>query len=327
MANHLKVANVLSIKALHAQGWSQRRIARELGISREAVARHLSLASKQAKAPTGSAHSKQATSEKAPTGSGSAETISKPSILEKAPTGSRSLCEPYREVISGWVDQGLSAQRIYQDLVSEYGFAGKYPSVRRFVGRLKQASPLPFRRIEVCPGEEAQIDFGKGAPIVGPDGRRRRTHVLRVVLSHSRKAYSESVYRQTTDNLIAVLENAFWHFGGVPRTLVPDNLKAAVIKADWYDPDLNPKLQSFCEHYRTVLPSQPSKSLSTLYLRFARRWSDNWGPLHNVALRCAVIPRNGQSCPNCCQVVFETLGELPYAGRHIVLGCSLKPTV
>ena len=37
-----------------------------------------------------------------------------------------------------------------------------------------------------------------------------------------------------------VLENAFAHFGGVPKTLVPDNLKAAVIKADWYDPDLNP---------------------------------------------------------------------------------------
>lgn len=82
--------------------------------------------------------------------------------------------------------------------------------------------------------------------------------MLRVVLSHSRKAYSESVYRQTTDNLIAVLENAFRHFGGVPKTLVPDNLKAAVINADWYDPDLNPKLVSFCEHYRTVLlPTKP----------------------------------------------------------------------
>ncbi len=250
MSNHLKVAIVLSIQALHAQGWSQRRIARELGISRHSVSRHLKA--------TGEVDSKCATSAKAPAGSDSNEADSKCATFEKAPTGSRSLCEPFREVILGWVDQGLSAQRIYQDLVNEYGFAGKYPSVRRFVGQLKQASPLPFRRMEVGPGEEAQIDFGKGAPIVGPDGRRRRTHVLRVVLSHSRKAYSEAVFRQTTDNLIAVLENAFWHFGGVPKTLVPDNLKAAVIKADWYDPDLNPKLQSFCEHYGTVLlPTKP----------------------------------------------------------------------
>ncbi len=54
MANELKVAKVLSIKALHAQGWSLRRIARELEINRETVARHLRLESKPAKAPTGS---------------------------------------------------------------------------------------------------------------------------------------------------------------------------------------------------------------------------------------------------------------------------------
>jgi transposase len=161
-------------------------------------------------------------------------------------------------VIEAKLEQGLSAQRIFQDLVGEHGFPGKYHSVRRFVAKLKQSTPLPFRRIEVAPGEEAQIDFGTGVPIIDEDGRRRRTHVLRVVLSHSRKAYSEVVYRQTTDNLIGCLENAFWHFGGVPKTLVPDNLKAAVLKADWYDPDLNPKLRSFCEHYGTVLlPTRP----------------------------------------------------------------------
>ena len=129
---------------------------------------------------------------------------------------------------------------------------------RRFVAKLKQSTPLPFRRIEVAPGQEAQIDFGSGAPIVSADGKRRRTHVLRVVLSHSRKAYSEVVYRQTTDSFIAAIENAFHHFGGVPKTLVPDNLKAAVLQADWYDPELNPKLRCFCEHYGTVLlPTKP----------------------------------------------------------------------
>ena len=59
MANHLKVAKVFSIKALYAQGWSQRRIARELGVSRETVQRYLAGASKPAKAPTGSEDSKQ----------------------------------------------------------------------------------------------------------------------------------------------------------------------------------------------------------------------------------------------------------------------------
>ena len=60
------------------------------------------------------------------------------------------------------------------------------------------------------------------------------------------------------DDFIRALENAFHHFGGVPKTLVPDNLKAAVIKADWFDPDLNPKIQEFCRHYDTViLPTKP----------------------------------------------------------------------
>ncbi|QDU89376.1 Integrase core domain protein [Pirellulimonas nuda] len=234
------------------QGRSQRRIARELGISRGAVARQLLAGSGptlQSDGPEGSNRAK------APPGSEAAEA---PPNRAKAPPGSRSLCDPFRGLVLAKLEQGLAAQRIFQDLVAEHGFTGKYHSVRRFVAKLSQNTPLPFRRMEVAPGQEAQIDFGTGAPIVAADGSRRRTHVLRVVLSHSRKAYSEVVYRQTTDDLIHCLENAFWHFGGVPKTLVPDNLKAAVLKADWYDPDLNPKLRSFCEHYgAALLPTKP----------------------------------------------------------------------
>jgi transposase len=240
MANQLAVAKVLSIKTLHEQGWSQRRIARELGVSRQAVANHVQELSNPAKAPTGSDHADH------------------DSNLAKAPTGSRSLCAAFHELILAKLEQGLSAERIFRDLVDDHGFPAKYPSVRRYVAKLKAAQPLPFRRIDVAPGEEAQVDFGTGIRIIDSEGRRRRTHVIRVVLSYSRKAYSEVVYRQTTDNFIQCLENAFRHFGGVPKTLVPDNLKAAVLKADWYDPELNPKLQSFCEHYGTVLlPTKP----------------------------------------------------------------------
>ena len=78
------------------------------------------------------------------------------------------------------------------------------------------------------------------------------------MLSHLRKAYSEVCYRQTTEDFLRAIENAFWHFGGVPKTLVIDNLKAAVTHPDWFDPELNPKLLSFCQHYGTViLPTKP----------------------------------------------------------------------
>jgi transposase len=84
------------------------------------------------------------------------------------------------------------------------------------------------------------------------------TWVFRIVLSHSRKGYAEAVYRQTTDDFLRCLENAFAHFGGLPRTLVIDNLRAAVARADWFDPELCPKVRSFAEHYGiAILPTKP----------------------------------------------------------------------
>jgi hypothetical protein len=69
----------------------------------------------------------------------------------------------------------------------------------------------------------------------------------------------EAFWRQTTENFIRGLENALRHFGGVVNTLVIDNLRAAVQKADWFEPKFNPKVVSFCEHYGTViLPTKPA---------------------------------------------------------------------
>jgi hypothetical protein len=111
--------------------------------------------------------------------------------------------------------------------------------------------------MECAPGEEAQVDFGTG-PWVIEDGHKRRTHVLRITLSHSRKGYSEAIFRQSTENFIRCLENAFRAFGGVPAVLAIDNLKAAVTKADWFDPELNPKIIAFARHYgTTILPTKP----------------------------------------------------------------------
>ena len=250
MANQLKMDMVNAILTLKQRGWSQRRIARELGINRETVAKYINLPDAGPKPATN-----------APPGSeGSKPANAPPGFVDEAipKFGPENQCEPFRKVVQDKLQSGLSRQRIYQDLRDEHGFEGSYYSVRRFVKRLGQDRPIPFRRMECLPGEQGQIDFGTAAPIVKSDGTRRRPHVFRIVLSFSRKAYSEVVYRQTTDNFIRCLENAFWHFGGVPRTLIIDNLKAAVKNADWYDPDIHPKIQSFCEHYGTViLPTRP----------------------------------------------------------------------
>jgi transposase len=252
MANRLKMATVQSILTLHDRGWSGRRIAAELDVDRETVSRYVRLTrqapptedSKPANAPIEPAGATaQSNPASAPAGDG---------------PGRHSSCLPWRSIIEAKQVLRLSAKRIHQDLVNEHGATVSYDSVRRFLRRLGWVRPLPFRRIERAPGEEAQIDFGTGAPVIGPDGKRRRTHVFRIVLSHSRKAYSEATYRQTTDDFLGALENAFEHFGGVPQTLVIDNLKAAVKHPDWFDPELVPKVAAFATHYGTViLPTKP----------------------------------------------------------------------
>ena len=277
MSNELSMAERETIAALLKQGWSKRRIARELYLHRDTVRRHARELSRDAaermpepavSAPvsaqtalgevaTGSP-AKQATPVEVATGNEDARSQSDATPFGPVAQASRSSCEPYRQIIEKKISTRLTAQRIFQDLIADHGYTGAYNAVKRIVRRLSASEELPFRRMECAPGAEAQADFGTGAPVIDADGKRRRTHVLRVGLSFSRKAYSESCFRQTTDNLLACWENAFWYWGGVPRTLVIDNLKAAVKQADWYDPELHPKILSFAQHYGTVV--MPTKS-------------------------------------------------------------------
>ena len=255
MANHLKMAQHETVVALFKQGWSKRKISRQLGIDRRTVCRHIRN-SQNSQNQTSAAEALQEISkcttppDQVTTGnlpaaaepkSPSQNEVTAGSAIQSEPlaTGSiqvssqsKSLCEPYRPLIEQKVEAGLSAQRIYQDLIAEHGFNGGYESVKRMVRKFGVDTHLPFRRMECEPGAEAQADFGSGGPVGSAEGERRRTHVLRLILSFSRKGYSEAFFRQTTDNLLACWENAFWSWGGVPKTLVIDNLKAAVLQAD-----------------------------------------------------------------------------------------------
>ncbi len=283
MVNQLKMADTQTLLALYAKGWSARRIARELGMNRETVGRYIRLQrqadSKPAIAPTGSAGPDSglasaaavavSTSAELPAGGSKAPgqgdiPATQPRaagipVLNTSSPGRPSVAAPWRNVIVEKLKAGLDAQRIYQDLTApEYGYQGTYYSVRRLVAKLSAYTELPMRRMECAAGMEAQVDFGRGAALVDAQGHRRGTWVFRIVLSHSRKGYSEAVLRQSTDDFLRALENAFSEFGGVPQTLVIDNLKAAVTRADWFDPELCPKMRSFAAHYQVaILPTKP----------------------------------------------------------------------
>jgi len=259
MSNVLKVSLQTTIYSLHDRGWSQRRIARELEIDRETVGRHLRLRVKPA-IPTAGSDEASGPKPAILTAGSDEPGESKPAISTVGNgAGRKSQCEPLAAAIHTKVELGLSAQRIFQDLVDDHGFSDSYESVKRFVRKLRETEPVRVWRMESQPGEEMQVDFGLGAPIDDEQtGKSRRSWIFRVVLSCSRKGYSEAVTRQDTETFLRCLENAIRHFGGVPLLLNLDNLKAAVLKADWFDPEINPKLADFCLHYGMhVVPCRP----------------------------------------------------------------------
>jgi transposase len=262
MANQLKVQEQEAIGSLSRQGWGIRKIARELGLSRNTVrgyVRELKLSTEPLvqrilDSSTGSAIQTDPLS--TPGSVGLPNPIDPLSTAGN--TGRKSLCADHAALIGSKVAVGLTAQRIYQDLRTESAFAGSYQSVKRYVRRLRAIEPELVHRIEVQPAEEVQVDFGTGPTLVEPDGKKRKTWIFRLVLSYSRKAYSQAVLRQDTETFIRCLENAFREFGGSSLTINLDNLKAAVLKVDWADPDLNPKLRDFARHYATtILPCLP----------------------------------------------------------------------
>ena len=111
-----------------------------------------------------------------------------------------STCEPYRELIVEAVGRGRNAMAIWQDLVDDHGFPGRYASVRRYVATLRTRPAVEVRVvITTSPGEEGQVDYGEGPMVRHPDtGKYRRTRLFVLTLGYSRKAVRFLVWRSST---------------------------------------------------------------------------------------------------------------------------------
>jgi len=164
----------------------------------------------------------------------------------------------YGTAIAEKLDAGLSLQRIWQDLVEEYGYGASYESVKRFVRTI-----APTRRavgvFHCPPGAEGQVDFFRGAPTLdAATGEWRRPWVFRITLGHSRHGYEEAVWDQKLETFLRLHEHAFRDMGGVPKVIRHDNLKAAVVRACFFDPDSHDVYLAFAAHWGfTPLPTRP----------------------------------------------------------------------
>ncbi len=266
MPNYLKTPKLQQVTALLELGWTYRRIQTETGVRRETISGYDRLRKAKAAKVFPGSQEPAVTETNEFEGSDppkpakvTAGSDSKPAkVFPGSDLPPRSSAARYRDVIVSKLDVGLSVQRIWQDLVEEYGFGYSYESVKRFIRKL----PRPRRAVGVfhsAPGEEGQVDFFQGAPTLDETtGQWKRPWVFRLTLCHSRHGYEEAVWDQTLETFLRLHEHAFTDLGGVPKVIRHDNMKAAVVRACLYDPDVNVIYAAFANHWGfTPLPTRP----------------------------------------------------------------------
>jgi len=167
---------------------------------------------------------------------------------------SASACAVHRDAIEVGLSRGRNAMAIWQGLVDTRGFTGGYQSVKRFVRKLAGGSSKEACAvIETAAGEEAQVDYGTGPMVRDPQsGKYRRTRLFVLTLGYSRKSVRLLLFHSSTQTWAELHEKAFRRLGGCTRVVVLDNLREGVLKADIYDPTINPVYADMLRHYGVV---------------------------------------------------------------------------
>ena len=156
---------------------------------------------------------------------------------------------------------GVTLQLLWQEYRGQwpegYGysrFCDLYETWRRCLSpTMRQAHPAGERLFVDYAGQTVEV-------IEGGSGEVHRAQVFVAVLGASSYTYAEATLTQGLPDWIGAHGRALAFFGGVPRQIVPDNLKAGVTKADWHEPVLNATYQDFAAHYGTaILPARPRR--------------------------------------------------------------------
>lgn len=159
--------------------------------------------------------------------------------------------------------RGLRLTKVRQ-LLGRQGVVVPYSSLHRFAVKhcaFGTRGRITVRMADVAPGEVAEIDFGRLGLVPDPTtddpDRRRTAWALVVVLVHSRHQYVHVTFSQTMQAVIDGLEDAWAFFGGVTRRVILDNLRAAITKADRYDPVFQRTMAEYARHRGFVIDPAP----------------------------------------------------------------------
>jgi transposase len=161
-----------------------------------------------------------------------------------------SALDPYMPFMRGVLEQypRLRATRLYE-MLRDRGYRGSVVQLRRVVGKLR---PRPkaeaYLRLRVMPGEQAQVDWGSfGKVEIGRGTRALSCFVM--VLSWSRAVHAVFTLDQTLESFLRGHVEAFQHFSGVPRTILYDNLRSAVLERRGDAIHYQPRLLELAAHY------------------------------------------------------------------------------
>jgi len=169
-----------------------------------------------------------------------------------------SSLDAYRTQVASLLDKKLGPRAIYDRLrLEDRAFAGSYSAVKRLVRSLRRARGVTPKEVaipvETQPGEIAQVDFGYVGRLFDPTTMTlRRAWCFVMVLGFSRHMVVRVVFDQRVETWLQLHIEAFEELGGVPETIVPDNLKAAVVRAAFSVDDqseLNRSYRELARHY------------------------------------------------------------------------------
>jgi transposase len=207
-------------------GMPMRKIARELGISRDRVSRVL-------KGQRRERGEEVASAEPSSTGA------PRRSSLDDHQAFLESLLARY---------PGITAVRVHEELRKK-GFHGGYTIVRDRLRKLRPGkSRSPVVRFETAPGAQSQVDYAVYELDFSEEGRRR-VNLFSLVLGYSRRQYLCFVPSQDMATTLREHVRAFEHLGGVAATCLYDNMKVVVARWDDGEPIYNTRFLAFATHY------------------------------------------------------------------------------
>ena len=195
-------------------------------------------------------------------------------VLREAVTSRKTGEAPQHEsTVAKWADRvagmladGATPTAIHDRLkLEDKDFAGSLSAIKRLCGRLRKAKGVDPKDVAIPvdteAGEVAQVDFGSVGKLWDPDtGRMRQAYVFVMVLGFSRHMVARIVFDQKVDTWLRLHVEAFEELGAVPRVVVPDNLKSAVIRAAFgvtATPVLNRSYRELARHYGFKIDPTP----------------------------------------------------------------------